>query len=90
MGEIFLNNKVYYTENSSNIFSNLVMLTERDNLQTVPIQKPLSIFEITIFFSHPLDYEIGENTGRSLCVINFIVEEYFAHWASSAYNKWHI
>ena len=30
--------------------------------------------------------EIGENTGRNLCVVNFIVEEYFAHWASSAYN----
>ena len=32
-------------------FSGLtVMLTERDNLQTVPIQKPLPIFEITGFF----------------------------------------
>ena len=33
------------------------------------------------------DYEIGENIGRNLCVVNFIFEEYFAHWASSAYNK---
>ena len=33
-------------------------------------------------------YEIGENIGRILCVVvNFIVQEYFAHWASSAYNK---